>query len=399
MLYGDGIHSDYEGIQALLDTHTSVVCLPVPKNCYRIDKTLRIHAGQTLKLDSETVIKLLPESNCFMLTNDPQDGTHDISVEGGIWDFNNLEQRNPIRDPIYSEARKKGISHRDGNPNTVVRYSDNYFGSIMRFRGVKRLNITGITYKDPITYCLQMAETTYFTVENIRFDMNYGNPIPMNMDGVHLDGGCQYGFIHNIQGTCYDDVVALNADDGHDGPISDIVIDGVFADNALRGVRLLSTKSPVSRISMSRIYGTYYQNAVLIGYFYPFSGIRGKFDHIVIRDEFASQAPRLPIYQKRPEYQFALMEVCGEVDVTSLQIDCAHRKEECADIEMLKVEKRARIGTLSVSHASQENLTGKEYPMITIDGHVDKLILNDISTNVGETLVINGTVDTVRELA
>ena len=34
------------------------------------------------------------------------------------------------------------------------------------------------------------------------------------------------------------------ADDGFDGPIQDIQIDGVFGCHSLRGVRLLSTKSP-----------------------------------------------------------------------------------------------------------------------------------------------------------
>ncbi len=394
MLYGDGIHSDYREIQAMLDKRTPLVYLPAPQNCYLIDKTLRIHSGQTLRLDPTTVIRLMPQSNCLMLRNDPEDGMHDIHIEGGIWDYNNLEQKS---NPSLDGSLMHLPNHFDGNPETVCRYTEDYFGSIMRFLGVKRLTITGVTYKDPVTYCLHMAETEYFTVENIRFDMNHGNPYPINMDGVHVDGGCRFGFIHNIQGTCYDDVVALNADDGHDGFISDIVIDGVFANDALRGVRLLSTKSPVSRISISNVFGTYYQNAILIGYFYTFSGVRGKFDHIVIRNEFASHAPRLPIYHKRPEYQFALMDIEGPVDISSLEIESAHRREEAGDIEMLKVGKEAHIGTLSVNHISQENLTGKEFSMIRIDGTVDRLLTDDVSADSGERVLINGSVGEHRE--
>ena len=77
------------------------------------------------------------------------------------------------------------------------------------------------------------------------------------MDGIHLDSGCRYGSIRNVRGTCYDDIVALNANDCYDGPIQDIEIDGVFGANSLRGVRLLSTSSLVSGISISNIYGTF----------------------------------------------------------------------------------------------------------------------------------------------
>lgn len=395
MLYGDGIHSDLKGIQELLDSREPLVYLPAPKKCYLIDKALRIYSGQTLKLDSTTVIRLMPYSNCLMLKNDPEDGRHDIHIEGGIWDYNNLEQKS---NPLIDGSRKHLPTHFDGKPATTVTYTDDYFGSIMRFWGVKRLTISGLTYKNPVTYCLHMAETEYFTVENVRFDMNYGNPHPINMDGVHIDGGCRFGMIHNVQGTCYDDVVALNADDGHDGFISDIVIDGVYANDALRGVRLLSTKSPVSRISISNVFGTYYQNAILIGYFYTFSGIRGKFDHIVIRNEFASQAPRLPIYHKKPAYEFALIEVQGQTDVSSLQVDCAHRREEYADIEMVRIREEAHVGVLSLSHVSQENLTGKEFPMISIDGIVDRLITEDISTDSGKIIVVNGSVGEYKEV-
>lgn len=389
MLYGDGIHSDYEAIQAMLDSRNVLVYLPAPKKCYLIDKTLRIYSGQTLKLDSTTMIMMMPQSNCLMLKNDPEDGGHDIHIEGGIWNYNNIEQKS---NPHLDGSRKHLPTHFDGNPDTVVTYTDDYFGSMIRFWGVKRLTITGLTCKNPITYCLQIADSEYFTVENVRFDENHGNPYPIHMDGVHIDGGCRFGMIHNVQGTCYDDVVAINSDDNQDGPISDIVIDGVFANDALRGVRLLSTKTPVSRISISNVFGTFYQNAILIGYFYPFTGIRGKFDQIVIRNEFASQAPRLPIYHKPPEYEFALIEVQGQTDVSAIHIDCAHRREEYGDIEMVRIQEEAHVGTLSLSHVSQQNLTGKQFPMISVIGKVDKLIMQDVCTDSGELLVVNGSV-------
>ncbi len=61
-LYGDGIHDDTAGIQALLDAGTSAVYLPPPPKHYLISRTLIIHSGQTLRLDPFTVIRLAPRS-------------------------------------------------------------------------------------------------------------------------------------------------------------------------------------------------------------------------------------------------------------------------------------------------------------------------------------------------
>ena len=118
-----------------------------------------------------------------MLANAETDSA-DIAVEGGIWDHDNLAQTsNPFLSGAFRKAAR--ASHTDGNPDTVVTYGDAYNGSMMRFFKVTRLSIRNLTMKNPVTYCLQMAYVRYFTVENIDFDMNLGNPVPMNMDGVH----------------------------------------------------------------------------------------------------------------------------------------------------------------------------------------------------------------------
>ena len=68
-LYGDGIHDDTMAIQEMIDTKNSVIELPVPEKHYCISNTLKIYSNQTLKLGETTTIKLMPNSNCFMLKN------------------------------------------------------------------------------------------------------------------------------------------------------------------------------------------------------------------------------------------------------------------------------------------------------------------------------------------
>ncbi len=395
-LYGDGIHDDTMAIQEMLDTKISVVELPVPEKHYCISDTLKIYSNQTLKLGETTTIKLMPNSSCFMLKNAEHEA-HDIAIVGGIWDYDNKNQApNPIRSGEY---RKYSASHRDGNPDTIVKYVDAYRGSVMRFYKITRLSIHDLTIKNPVTYCVEMAYVKYFTVENIKFDQNLGNPTAENMDGIHVDGGCQYGSIRNVQGTCYDDIIALNADDGCDGPIEDILIDGVFGNDSLRGVRLLSTKSLVARISISNVFGTFYQNCIGLTYFYPRTGVRGKMSHISIRNIYGKNAPRIPEYNKGDNsyYPFSFIWVDGDLDIDFLSIDNLCRKEDISDVETLKVCKNAYIKMLSLSNILHQNVTDKPVTMFTNEGVIDKLYMYNVDAGCDEFFNNKGTVNCIKD--
>ena len=398
-LYGDGVHDDAPAIQQMLDSGMSSVVLPAPKKNYAIGSTLVIHSGQSLILPETAVIKLLPQSNCYMLINEKAGDSY-ISVVGGIWDFNNQEQHphnhwapNTITVKIpapfdENDPRGKGASY----------YRNRYVGRIMRFYGARHLSVRNVTYKDPVMYCVEFGYVEHFTVENIRLDFNYGNPYPVNMDGIHVDGGCRFGYIHNIQGTAYDDVVAINADDGLSGPISDIEIDGVFGENSLRAVRLLSTHSPVERISISNVFGTYYQNPVSLTFYYQDQKTRGIMDHISIKNIFASNAPRLPIYQKCENYQFAFIFIDNNLDIGSVRIENIGRNEKLGDIETLRIGKNTKIKTLVLEHVSHINGTGKPVPVIVNEGEIDKLYVLDVDGGNDTVLDNKGTINVLKEL-
>jgi len=395
-LYGDGIHDDTLAIQALLDSGASLVALPAPEKCYCISNTLKIHSNQTFQLGETTTIKLLPHSDCCMITNAEKDA-HDITVTGGIWDYNNLEQAgNRLKtDPDWWNA----VSHADGDWEKVVTYDTlDYTGVIMRFQHLTRLSVHDLTLKDPAAYCLQMAYSTYFTVENIRFDQNLGNPSAENMDGIHIDGGCRFGTIRNVKGTCYDDMVALNCDDCYDGPIEDICIDGVFGDHSLRGIRLLSLKSPMKRISIQNVFGTFYQNAIGLTYFYPRRGSRGKMEHISIRNVFAAHAPRRPEYNKPKKYNFSHIWVDRTLDIDSLTVDNLHCRETLGETPLIKVGSDTNIRNMSVSNVTWENEVGTPLPMMINLGNIEKLYL--YNTDPGEDVLLKneGTIDKLTEL-
>lgn len=397
-LYGDGIHDDTEAIQSLLDSRISEVALPAPQKWYCISKTLKIYSNQTLKLPETATIRLMPTSSCLMLTNAEKDA-HDISVVGGIWDYDNVNQEpNPI---ITKWEEIKNITHYNRDPNYEVTYDVmGDCGCLMSFSYVTRFSIHDLTLKNPVTYCLRMAYMTYFTVENVRFDQNLGNPSAENMDGVHIDGGCRFGTVRNVQGTCYDDIVALNADDCYDGPISDIQVDGVFGSDSLRGVRLLSLKSPVSRISISNVFGTYYQNCIGLTYFYPSNGVRGKMSHISIRNIYGKNAPRIPEYGKgdNSHFPFSFVWVDSNLDIDFLSIDNLCRDEDIADAETLRIRDGAYIKRLSLSNIYHKDNTENRLPFFVNKGTVDSLYMYNIETNGEGKLVNEGTIGVIKEM-
>jgi len=367
-LYGDGIHSDAPAIQEMLDSGARLVYLPVPEKEYLIDVPLKIHGNQTLKLDPYTRIKLADHSDCIMLTNGEQD-IENVTVMGGIWDFNNLNQKaNPLATGsitgVVDNTRK-------------VDYGDEYLGVIMRFSYVKNLTIRNLTLKDPVTFCVQMAFVTQFTVEDITFDFNMGNPFPINMDGIHLDGGCKFGVIRNLKGTCYDDLVAINADDFLDGPISDIVVDGIFADDCHSAVRVLSAGSEVKNIHITNVFGTYFQYCVGITCFF-YKKDYGIYDNIKVDNVYASKAERHTIYQKDGTVVFAPLFIDKRLRIKHLTIRDIHRIEEITSIPLIDIWEDTEIARLSVSDVSQENHTGERMSVLNNAGKIGTLYMRNI---------------------
>jgi hypothetical protein len=118
---------------------------------------------------------------------------------------------------------------------------------------------------------------THVLYENIIVDVG-PNPL-INNDGLHIDGNSQYGVIRHCIINSHDDAIGLNADDLYlywyngkrdrkgssgkglfyseaaAGPISDILIDDITLNSSLFGIRILSGKSRVDRITIRNIKG------------------------------------------------------------------------------------------------------------------------------------------------
>lgn len=406
ILYGDGIHDDFPAIQALLDSGMCEVTLPAPKAHYLISRTLTISANCKFKLPRFAEIRLADHANCFMiqsravqkpakrlaedvndecrffwhyvdeLSPDPEDACCNFEIEGGIWNFNNLNQ--------------------DSNPQqTHLLNRETYFlGHGMFFYNVRNFRLSNMTMKDPTNYCVMMDHASYFTIENLDFDFNYGNPYAVNMDGIHLNGNCFHGVIRNLKGACYDDLVALNAHEGSCGDIANIDIDGIFAENCHSAVRLLTVSSSVRNVRIANVYGTYYQYCIGFTKYYP--GLTtGTFDAIVLENISAAKANRLPIQEAHmgdKSYVFPFIWIQDETHVKTLSINGVHRCEYANPIGTIVVDPDAVVEHLSVRDVTLENHTGKPCAKFHNLGLIKALV----SDFAADEIVNEGTIETCK---
>lgn len=359
LVKGDGIHDDTKGLQALLDSKVSVIHLPKPSKCYLISKVLKIHSGQTLIVDRNAVIRLADHAGAHLLTNsDHTGGNERVTVIGGIWDGNN-----PTQTMAYHEDRK----------NKDLPYDPNRFaGVLMHFDNVKQLHVSDVTFKDPEGYAFWAGNLYQFTIENILFDFNL---LKGNMDGIHICGNSRHGRIVNIKGTTNDDLVALNADDYpmfelSRGPITDIQVDGLWADNAHRAVRLLSCGSPVKRIKMSNIYGTYQNEAIILSNHHVHPDCPSEFEDISFEGIFCTNASG--------RVRAPHIRVFSPATVTNLTISDYHRTEDASATDNILIEKGATVDCLSVMNATLSNQTNGPIAFLNNQGVIKTLNLMNV---------------------
>jgi polygalacturonase len=376
-LVGDGVHDDTAAIQARLDSGTSCVHLPPPATCYLISKTLKIGSDTELRLDRFSVIRLAPKSDCPMIENKGYVGGNDrrIALTGGVWDMANVDQSpNPQQYRHCTPPRKGGLPPKHENAF--------FFGMAMRFSHVEGMTVKGLTVRNPTSYGMAFCHTSYFVIDDISFDYTTCNPIFLNMDGVHFDGFCHHGKISNLRGTCFDDLVALNANDGQcaqeEGDITDIDIDGLYADYCHSAVRLLSTGANLKRVTIRNVHGNFYTYVVGLTHYFSDRKTRGIFDDIVIRDVFCGKvfSPENIGYYSRTNYPTIWVE--GAVDVGKLVIDNFNRDERNIDVSTIRVDSAARVHNLILRDSSFINRLDRPVALFDIRGRVEKAMIENL---------------------
>lgn len=394
-LYGDGIHDDHPAIQEMLDSGMSCVYLPVPEKYYLISKTIKVHSNQELKLDRFTHIKLTDHANCSMLENaDVLEWNKNIKVSGGIWDMNHNNQY-PNAGHFPNETTN-GIpvidymrDYTDWKPDKRMPFT-RYIGHCIVFNSVKGLYLSDLTILNPVVYGMDIAYTEDFTIENIQFDFFEGSPKLWNLDGIHIEGHCKNGYIHNLRGACHDNTVALTTDDVVYGPIENITIDGIYGEKSHSAVRLLSMSTLLRNIHITNIYGTFYAYAVEISKYRYDTEDRGAFYNITMDHIHASLCEGTVDV---PGNKVPFIWIGKDMDIDSLYISHVFRNETHNPKPTIGIYEGTKIKCLDISSIEQTNIT--EGPMAVIEnlGTVEKLYIKNIISDEDEIIVNKGLIE------
>jgi len=369
-LAGDGVTDDTAAIQARLDSGASCVYLPPPKKEYVISKTLLLGSGQELRLDRFTRVRLAKGSNCFMLSNRNRDtGDRRIALTGGIWDFDNVNQAPNPQQAQHCTPPVKVAMPKGHDPKF-------FWGILMSFKCVNDLQVRHVTFRNPCSYSCQLASVSNFRVDDITFDFDKWNPIRLNMDGIHLDGDCHHGRITDLNGTCFDDLVAINANDGQcspkEAPITDIEVDGIHAAYCHSAVRILSAGQEIRRVTVRNVFGNFYTYAVGLTHFFP-KNPRGTFEDIVIENVFAAKALSPEDIGVRSRCRYPLVWVQGPVDVGSLTVRNFCRDEKTVPVASIRIDPQAVVRRLTLRDCRMANLLDEEMPFLEQGGKVVSL--------------------------
>ena len=238
---GDGSFDCSPAIQAALKNEKHIL---FPAGIYCITETMRIPSGRHITLEEGAVI--YAADGCFnragvraIITNDDyENGNADIVIEGGKIDANNL-----------GNARESWIN----GPSSGLTFC---------FQNVKGLTVRNMAIHNSESYNMRLTRTEDFLIEDMVFT---ATNLTNCQDGIHVNGFCHRGVIRNIhaEGQCTnDDLIAFNADDVNfysnnwgqeDGPISDMLVENVFANDCHTALRMLSVRSEIKNVTIRNL--------------------------------------------------------------------------------------------------------------------------------------------------
>lgn len=253
-----------------------------------ISTPLRLESNTTISAYSDTgaILSNASEKPIFMNKDivfaiNENIVQQNIIIDGGIWNGNNSGQNNK------------------GTPTHGL-------ATIMSFHGCKNLSVRNCRFYEPMTYCIFANNMVDCVYEDIFIDV--GTNQRSNKDGVHFDGWSYNCRISRLNVKTLDDAIGLNTNDAmtksfglpdrtftafYDvsmyGPIKKIIVEDIFFNNSIFGIRLLSSVAEVSDIIIRRFKGITGEYAILIDNFQSDmnwctpSGM-GNFKNITIED-------------------------------------------------------------------------------------------------------------------
>jgi len=299
--------------------------------------------------------------------------------------------------PQPESRADRNLSFFGGTYNGNAAHQDKFhpdYGWLTAFalHGVEQVLLCDVSITNSRTFAVYLTNWRRVVLENIYINLD-DTLTPSNQDGIHVQGPGEFLSIRNIQGHAWDDLVALNIDDlqadwdsegrfvrleesrfgryAGIGPVSDVEIDGVQADDCAQVIRVLSRGSRLDRVSIRNVKGTYRDFGVWITpYFREVSNIgRLEFENIDLRPV----QPRS--YNYVPPFLFWL---AGKIEHVVLKNISSHQAID--DRPLVWIQPDAKIDLLRVQglHVYDRRPEIGRASLIRADGRIELLQVRDV---------------------
>jgi hypothetical protein len=360
-------------IQGILDRAPKLGSLKLVVDGAILVKGLKVHSNTTIEcLNRGCGFYLAGNSNRPLIANaTPQAegrADHNLSFLGGTYNGNAEHQEHTTKEHGWTTA--------------------------FALHGVEQVLFRDVSITNSRTFAVYLPNWRRVVFENIYINLDH-IPKQSNQDGIHVQGPGEFLSIRNVQGRAWDDMIALNIDDllgdwdsegkfGRDpasmkrfgnaagiGPVSDVDIDGVQADDCAQVIRILSRASRLDRVSIRNVKGTYRDFGVWITPYLREGGNIGRleFDNIDL----------CPAGQRAYDYVPAfLFWLAGKMEQVTLRNISSH--EPIDDRPLVWIQPDAKIDRLRIDGLNVYD-PRKEIghtPLIRADGRIALLQVRDV---------------------
>jgi hypothetical protein len=307
--------------------------------------------------------------------------------------------------PLIANATPQSEGRSDRNISFLGTYNGNAehqqhttpehgWTTAFALHGVEQVLFRDVSLTNSRTFAVYLTNWRRVVFENIYINLDH-IPKQSNQDGIHVQGPGEFLSIRNVQGRAWDDMIALNIDDllgdwdsdgkfGRDpasikrfgsaagiGPVSDVDIDGVQAEDCAQVIRILSRASRLDRVSIRNVKGTYRDFGVWITPYLREGGNIGRleFENIDLRPA----GPRA--YDYVPPFLFW---IAGKMEQLTLKNITSHTPIDDRPLVWIQPDAkidRLRIDGLNVYDPRKEIA---HTPLIRADGRIALLELRDV---------------------
>jgi hypothetical protein len=351
-------------IQAAIDLKKGVY-IPYKSTPYVIEGTIILKDDTSIIADRNAIIE--NQQGLFVLNEKILTGTRNknITIDGGIWDCNNLW----------------------GATNTGTTKIDEGVKTAMGFFGVDDLTLKNMyIVNGSSNFATQFADCEKLNIFNIQL-------IDCGRDGIHLGGDINNFIIENIYGNTQDDMVALNAWDWFNytpkyGNITNGVVRNIVQlSGHARTVRVLGgaiegTKYIVDNVTIENVNAVNHLENITIGFEAGNNnpGVASKIGRIYLKNIKGESTSGF-------DYPISITS-----DVEFLSID---NSKLYSDLGGLGVKAGVVVDTLSVKNytADYRNMPVNKKSNIVILGTVTNLIIDGFVENASATITGGKAID------